>query len=233
MFITIEGVDGSGKSSIAKMLALFFESAGVKVLLTHEPNGEFRELILSNLINQNCNRAMLLAFLANRAVHVKNVIQPALENGVAVICDRFLSSTKAYLYGDKDISFDLIDEYNDFACNGLQPDLEFMMNITIENAKNNILKRGDTPQSDEFLRNAIIGYDCVYDGRRKYPIISIPSTGTLVSAMSTVLKILRHHIVCHLYRIPNDNRQTQLLALKSLFSVDVSIIARLLVKCIS
>ena len=101
MFITFEGIEGSGKTTARRLLALELEKRGHDVLLTREPGGcglgrALRPILLDARNSGLCNRAELYLFLADRAQHVAEIIRPAVEAGQIVICDRYTDSTLAY-----------------------------------------------------------------------------------------------------------------------------------------
>jgi dTMP kinase len=200
MFIVVDGIDGSGKTAISKMLTLFFESLGEKVTLTREPNGDFRNLILGKLIHEVCNKASLLAFLSNRAYHIKNIIKPALDRGDIVICDRFCASTHAYLYSEdfNDPQFIpqcQIKTLNDFVID-VEPDIELIVDVTPENAIEHIKSRGDVPQPLEFLQRVSYGYQ-YYLGSRLYGksrAVSVDGNCNLSTLMYNVLRVLQKEL---------------------------------------
>ena len=136
-FITFEGGEGCGKSTQVKRLKEALEQEGVEILLTREPGGtwlseEIRHLIKDQETDAPCDRAELLLFLAARAQLVNNVIRPALEKGVWVISDRFSDSTIAYQGYGRGLPLDAIRLTNDFACDGLKPDLTFLLDVSPE-----------------------------------------------------------------------------------------------------
>jgi len=136
-FITFEGGEGCGKSTQVMRLKAALERNGVEVLLTREPGGtwlseEIRHLIKDQETDAPCDRAELLLFLAARAQLVKNVIRPALEKGVWVISDRFSDSTMAYQGYGRGLPLDDLRQANAFACDGLEPDLTFLLDVDPE-----------------------------------------------------------------------------------------------------
>ena len=138
-FITFEGGEGCGKSTQVKRLREALENSGVEVLLTREPGGtvlseEIRRLIKDQDDDPPCDRSELLLFLAARAQLVRNVIVPALESGKWVISDRFSDSTKAYQGYGRGLPLDVISTVNEFACDGLRPDLTILLDVTPETA---------------------------------------------------------------------------------------------------
>jgi len=131
MFITFEGIDGSGKSTQLQLLADTLMATGKKVLLTREPGGtalaeNLRKVLLESNVSAH---AELLLFGAARAQHVDEVIKPALQNGAIVLSDRFADSSVAYQGGGLKLSADFIDAMNQFACADLRPDLTFLLDI--------------------------------------------------------------------------------------------------------
>lgn len=134
-FITFEGGEGCGKSTQVKRLKEALEADGVDVLLTREPGGtwlseEIRRLIKDQAVDAPCDRSELLLFLAARAQLVRNVIRPALEAGTWVISDRFSDSTLAYQGYGRGLPLDILKAANDFACEGLKPDLTLLLKVS-------------------------------------------------------------------------------------------------------
>ena len=139
-FITFEGGEGCGKSTQVKRLTEALEHEGVEVVLTREPGGtwlseEIRHLIKDQTTDAPCDRSELLLFLAARAQLVKNVIRPALEAGKWVVSDRFSDSTLAYQGYGRGLPLEILRETNDFACEGLRPDLTLLLDVDPETAR--------------------------------------------------------------------------------------------------
>ena len=108
------------------------QADGIEVVLVREPGGtwlseEIRRLIKDQYEDAPCDRAELLLFLAARAQLVRNVIRPALEVGKWVVSDRFSDSTVAYQGYGRGLPLDVIRTANDFACEGLQPDMTILL----------------------------------------------------------------------------------------------------------
>jgi len=131
MFITFEGIDGSGKSTQLELLAKDLQQKGRKVLLTREPGGTpFAEGLRQILLEASVMPAAeLLLFGAARAQHIAEVIQPALADGAIVLCDRFTDSSLAYQGGGLGLPADFIDRMNDFACQEVSPDLTLLFDV--------------------------------------------------------------------------------------------------------
>lgn len=131
LFITLEGPDGSGKTTQAKRLKAYLETKGREVVLTREPGGTglaetLRSLALSPEITMS-KRVESLLHVAARADHVDKVIRPALEAGKVVICDRFSDSTLIYqgILGGMDL--DELERLSLFGSKGLSPDVTFLI----------------------------------------------------------------------------------------------------------
>ncbi len=134
--VTLEGIEGCGKSTQAGLLAAHLEDRGLDAVLTCEPGGtrvtaEIRRL-LADPASELDPRAELLLFLADRAQHVTEVIRPALERGAVVICDRYSDSTIAYQCHGRGHERALVDELNAWAAGQLVPDLTLWIDCEIE-----------------------------------------------------------------------------------------------------
>lgn len=145
-FITFEGGEGCGKSTQVKRLKEELLRRGFEVVLTREPGGtllaeEVRRLLKDHLDDPPCDRAELLLFLAARAQLVKKVIRPALEAGKWVISDRFSDSTVAYQGYGRQLPLDIIEAANNFACEGLKPDLTILLDVEPATARARMRQR--------------------------------------------------------------------------------------------
>jgi dTMP kinase len=135
MFITLEGSEGSGKSTQAIALADFLREKGYPVLLTREPGGtpigDQVRLILADLKNEDMlPRTEILLFQASRAQLVERVIRPHLQAGGMVLCDRYADSTLAYQgYGYQLVDLATLSQIVEFATGGLKPDLTLLLDI--------------------------------------------------------------------------------------------------------
>ena len=145
-FITFEGGEGCGKSTQVFRLRQALEAEGVRVLLTREPGGtwlseQIRGLIKDQDEDAPCARSELLLFLAARAQLVRNVIRPALDAGTWVVSDRFSDSTLAYQGYGRGLPLDVLRQTNDFACEGLKPDLTILLDVAPETARARMRRR--------------------------------------------------------------------------------------------
>ena len=133
-FITLEGIDGCGKSTAAGLLAEALRAKGHVVTLTREPGaghlgGKLRHLLLTDRSLQPEARAEALLFAADRADHVQEIIIPALDNGHIVLCDRYTDSTIAYQGGGRGLEEGFLRQLNEFASFGIKPDITFLLEL--------------------------------------------------------------------------------------------------------
>lgn len=134
MFISLEGIEGSGKSTVLHMLDQHLQAGGYSVCVTREPGGcalgrGLRALLLDARTQGLRNRAELFLFLADRAQHVGEVIRPALEAGQIVLCDRYVDSTIAYQGYGRGMDPDQLVAINTLATGGLMPDLTLLLDL--------------------------------------------------------------------------------------------------------
>ena len=136
-FITIEGLDGCGKSTQLERLAGVLRTDGVEILVTREPGGtavgeKIRAVLLDSRTSGLSPRAELALMFGARAQHVDQVILPALADGVWVLCDRFTDSTEAYQGGGRKLGSEPVLALHKLLCHGLQPDLTILMLSDVE-----------------------------------------------------------------------------------------------------
>ena len=127
LFITFEGPDGCGKTSIMNLIKEYYKS-NEKIIFTREPGGtkiseKIREIILSNDNSNMSPRTEALLYSASRAQHIDELIKPNLDKGNIVISDRFVLSSLAYQGGGRELGVENVKKINDFAINGVNPDM--------------------------------------------------------------------------------------------------------------
>jgi dTMP kinase len=135
-FITLEGVEGSGKTTQAAILADALTKSGRAAIVTHEPGGTrageaIRAIFLDPAVSLDV-AAELLLVLADRAQHVREKVRPALEAGKIVICDRYSDSTTAYQGYGRGFDLKLLGDLNRLASDGLKPDLTIVLDLAVE-----------------------------------------------------------------------------------------------------
>jgi dTMP kinase len=136
LFITIEGIEGGGKTTQVGLLAAALERAKLVVRVTREPGGtklgeEIRSLLLHSATSVS-GLAELFLILADRAQHVESLIQPALRAGEVVLCDRFADSTLAYQAYGRELPLEAVRAVESVARQGVLPDLTFVLDCPIE-----------------------------------------------------------------------------------------------------
>ncbi len=145
-FLAFEGLDGSGKSSLMTQLQNHLNANNIKFIKTREPGGtqlgdQLRALILSKTGETPTPRTELLLYEASRSQHVDLVIKPAIEKKLWVLCDRFTASSIAFQAGGRQISEDQVEWLNDFATAQLQPDLNILLDLSVEESQKRRQKR--------------------------------------------------------------------------------------------
>ena len=135
--ISLEGPEGAGKTSVLEALIPILEDRGVEVLTTREPGGvligeKIREVILDPSHTEMDPKTELLLYIASRRQHLVEKVLPALAAGKLVIMDRFIDSSVAYQGFGRGLDIDAIDWLNEFATDGLKPDLTLYFDIEVE-----------------------------------------------------------------------------------------------------
>lgn len=144
-FITFEGGEGSGKSTVMKDVATRLTKEGYKLVLTREPGGtpiaeEIRNVILDKANTKMDPRTEALLYAASRRQHLVEKIWPALERGEIVLCDRYLDSSLAYQGGARGLGVDEVLSINMFATEGEYPDLTLLFDLEPEEGLKRIEK---------------------------------------------------------------------------------------------
>jgi len=157
-FITIEGLDGCGKSTQLGRLAEVLRAQGHEVVVTREPGGtpageKIRGVILDSRTAGLSPRAELALMFAARAQHIDEVIRPALEAGRFVLCDRFTDSSEAYQGGGRKLGSEVVLALHRELCRGLQPDLTILMDSEVEASvararRRNLAREGSSEQDE-------------------------------------------------------------------------------------
>jgi len=146
LFITFEGPEGSGKTTLMRHFGDYLGKRKVPVVLTREPGGsklstQLREWILNRLKYRLTPEAELFLFLADRAQHAWEILGPELGKGKVVLCDRYTDSTLAYQGGGRGFSNALLREMNGMAARGLKPDLTVLCDVPVETGLRRALVR--------------------------------------------------------------------------------------------
>jgi dTMP kinase len=152
-FITIEGIEGVGKSTHMGRLVEHIEAHGHRVLKSREPGGTptaelIREVVLGHTEEIIPDIAELLLMFAARSLLVENVIRPALSAGTWVICDRFVDASRAYQGGGRGIPMEQINELADWVLGDLRPDLTILLDAPVEIGMSRADSRGNPDRLD-------------------------------------------------------------------------------------
>jgi dTMP kinase len=163
MFVTFEGLDGSGKSTQKELLRARLEREGVDVLATREPGGtelgeQIRDLVLHG--GHVAPWAEALLYAASRAHHVEEVIRPALEHGATVLCDRYVDSSVAYQGVARGLGLDRVLDLNLAAVGGLMPDRTFLLVLDAASVRGRVGEKQDRleRENEAFYLRAADGY---------------------------------------------------------------------------
>jgi len=166
-FITLEGIEGVGKTSNLRYIKELLEEAGRDCVVTREPGGtnlgeSLRGLLLSHSDENMSADTELLMMFAARAEHLSKVILPALENGQTVLCDRFTEATYAYQGGGRQLDVDKISELEDWVQGELRPDLTVILDAPVEIGRARAGKRSDPDriekEQDDFFQRVREAY---------------------------------------------------------------------------
>ena len=166
-FITFEGGEGAGKSTMIRRSRVWFEEQGIKVLQTREPGGtelaeKIREIVLGKEYSNLCATAELLLVFASRAQHLEELIRPALEEGTDVLCDRFTDATWAYQGAGRGMPEEMIETLENAVHGDLQPDLTLLLDLPVKLGMERVSGRGE---SDRIEQESLDFFDRV---RRNY-----------------------------------------------------------------
>lgn len=147
-FVTVEGGEGVGKSTNLEFLCSLIRGRGFEVLATREPGGtptaeRIRELLLEHGEEPMPDAAELLLFFAARALHVENVIRPALQRGTWVVCDRFTDATRAYQGAGRGLDAGRIEHLAQWVHGDLTPDLTLLLDAPAEVGRGRAEQRSD------------------------------------------------------------------------------------------
>jgi dTMP kinase len=172
--ITIEGIDGAGKSTLARALADNLKDRGLDVTLLREPGGvpaaeRIRELVKDPSLHIGA-RAEALLYAAARAQLVDEALEPLLRQGTWVLLDRFVDSSLAYQGAGRELGIDAIQNLNEFATKHLTPDRTLLLRIDPTTAKNRSKERQQPPdrleaEQDEFFKRIASAYEQLAEQR--------------------------------------------------------------------
>jgi len=185
-FITVEGIEGVGKSTNIDFLSSLIEAKGLSVVSTREPGGtpiaeRIRALLLEHGEETMTDIAELLLFFAARSLHIHNAIKPALQTGQWVVCDRFTDASRAYQGSGRGFNQDTINTLADWVQEGLQPDLTILLDAPAEIGMDRAGRRGAADRLEiektEFYARVREGYLALAESEpQRFAIIDASQT---------------------------------------------------------
>ena len=199
-FVVIEGGEGAGKSTQARVLATYLRAKGLSVVETREPGGtpvgeRIRDVLLGSGDGDSevPVRTELLLVLAARSAFVQQVVKPALDSGQWVVSDRFDLSTFAYQGYGRGIPLDELERLNRYATGGLQPDLYVVLDLPVEEGLARHARSGKPKDRFEsggadFLKRVSEGYVAL--ARSNERAVGVPAGGTVVEVTERVLDVV-------------------------------------------
>jgi len=200
-FITLEGIEGVGKSTHVEFLSACLRDKGFNVCVTREPGGTklgeaVREILLHGDNLEISSEVELLLMFAARSQHISNVILPSLNKGEIVICDRFTDASYAYQGGGRGIDTDKIEIIEKWVQKDLTPDLTLLFDASVETGFNRLLKRGKKDRFEEEDRDFFEKIRKVYLQRAK----AYPDRIKVIDAEKTIPEV-QYQISMHMESI--------------------------------
>jgi len=199
-FITIEGIEGVGKSTNIDFISSYLKSRNINLIVTREPGGtelaeKIRKILLDPQKEEVPEVGELLLFFAARSFHVNNVIQPALAEGKYVVCDRFTDATIAYQGSGRGFNVDRINLIANWVHKNIEPDMTILLDAPAEIGMERAKKRGskDRMESEQmsFYRRVRKGYlNLAKNEPKRFAIID--ATKTLIEVQKDITKHLEN-----------------------------------------
>lgn len=200
-FITIEGVEGSGKSTQLRHVKTFLEAAGKAVMMTREPGGTpigeaLRALLLDPRYEGMAGETEVLMVFAARAEHLAKLIRPAIARGQWVVCDRFTDATYAYQGGGRGICDARIAQLEQWVQGALRPDLTLLLDISAQEGLARALQRGHKDRFERetdsfFARTRAVYLDRARRNPQRYRVIdATPGIAAVQAEITGVLEQL-------------------------------------------
>lgn len=156
MLITFEGIEGCGKTTQIALLHTYLKKKGFDVIKTREPGGTtFGEMLRKVFLHENMEvypLSELLVFMAMRAQHVEELIQPALKEGKVVLCDRFIDASYAYQGYGRGIDLGIIETLNRLVTKGVRPNLTVLLNCPVDTG---LKRKAESADMDRFEKEEL------------------------------------------------------------------------------
>jgi dTMP kinase len=210
-FITFEGLDGSGKSTQLRRLKEWLQSNGLAVTATRQPGGtrvgdRIRGLLLDSRTDSLSSFAELGLMFSDRAQSIAEVIEPALEAGRIVLCDRFTDSSEAYQGGGRQLGSQIVRDLHASLCRGLQPDLTMLLLPDFDRSLARARQRNQRAvaatgndenrfekESSEFYRRVFDKYREIA-AREPLRVVAIDSDGSIDEVHQRVVQVVRERL---------------------------------------
>jgi dTMP kinase len=170
LFVSFEGIEGSGKSTQVALLAQVLRSRGYEIIVTREPGGTpvgqvLRRLLLESSSSPLASSTELLLMLADRAQHAQEIVAPALRANKIIISDRFVDSTTAYQGYGRGVELALLAQLNAFACGGCMPALTLVLDLPVSEGLRRVRQRqSGTQGTDRFEAESVAFHERVRAG---------------------------------------------------------------------
>jgi dTMP kinase len=174
-FITIDGVEGAGKSTQIEFICDYLQAKGINVVLTREPGGtdlgeKIRELLLSNQTQSMHSDSELLLMFAARNEHIHHKIIPALERGDWVLSDRFTDASYAYQGGGRGLDIERIERLEHWVLGDFKPDMTLLLDVSVELGMSRVEARGQKDRIEQEKQDFFERVRQAYIARsKKYP----------------------------------------------------------------
>lgn len=196
-FITLEGIDGAGKSTHLAFIAEYLRATGKQVVVTREPGGTplgemLRDLVLSQAMHVETET---LIMFASRREHIDKVIVPALEKGIWIISDRFTDATYAYQGGGRGIAAERLKMLENWVQGSLQPDLTFLFDVPVEVSRERLainmsLDRFEQEKQEFFMRVRAAYLACAAAQTQRIRVID--SSRSIADIQTELTGLLEH-----------------------------------------
>jgi dTMP kinase len=197
LFVSLEGIDGSGKSTITKLVKEHFEALNEPIVVTREPGGnviaeKIRDIILDNENHTMDDRTEALLYAASRRQHLIEKILPALEEGKLVVCDRFVDSSIAYQGYGRQIGAQAVRDINAFAIEGHMPHLTIFLDVDLDTGLSRIDTRGEMDRLEtsgrDFFQRVYQGYQEIMSHNER--VVKVDASRDLELVIKEVIEII-------------------------------------------
>lgn len=200
-FLTLEGTDGAGKSTHARLLFRWLKEKGKRVILTREPGGgplaeKIRRLLLDPASEMEALTELML-YEAARSEHVEKIIKPALRSGTSVLCDRFTDATIAYQGYGRGLPVKTIRILNRIATKGLVPDVTVLLDLPADQGLKRTEERAPSQKADRLEKEGLGFQERVRRGylflakKNRRRILRIPVRKTIAETQNLIRKNLQ------------------------------------------